>query len=77
MNKEMLLKTIEQAQEDTQKFLNINSEKQRFQEQLLKQVELNLKQLKDEEDLIRYYCNKIDIIDNYLGLSHTDEEVEK
>ena len=76
MNKEMLLKTIEQAQEDTQKFFNRNSEKQQIQEQLLKQVELNLKQLKDEEELISYYCNKIDIIDNYLGLTHTDQKLD-
>lgn len=76
MNKEMLLKTIEQAQEDTQKFFNRNSEKQQIQEQLLKQVELNLKQLKDEEELISYYCNKINIIDNYLGLTHTDQELD-
>lgn len=74
MNKEMVIKTIKTSQEDVQKFFNENRERQKLQEQLLEQTEMNLNQLKREEELIRYLCNKIDIIENYLDLPNTDKE---
>ena len=44
------------------------------EKQLLEQTEMNLNQLKREENLISYLCNKIDIIENYLDLPNTDKE---
>ena len=74
VNKEMVIKTIKAAQEDVQKFFNENRERQKLQEQLLEQTEMNLNQLKREEKLISYLGNKIDIIENYLDFPDTDKE---
>lgn len=63
---EEIEKVIIETRKDAEQRYKENAEKQNFQLMIIKQAEINLEQLKNEQRTISFYRNKLEVIYNYL-----------
>lgn len=63
---EEIEKVIIETRKDAEQKYKENAEKQNLQLMIIKQAEINLEQLQNEQRIISFYRNKLEVIYNYL-----------
>lgn len=63
---EEIEKVIIETRKDAEQKYKENAEKQNFQLMIIKQAEINLEQIQNEQRIISFYRNKLEVIYNYL-----------